>query len=117
MSDIHVDATHHLKSLLSSFVYTPAYTCSHILTNEHDPHHYDVVRLHEIVQLLEARKNQMLSTREKKKEKEKEKERKSNKKRRSKRETVGIKEGLRGHLKGFRGISDFFVGFLFDKGF
>ena len=34
---------HHLKSLLSSFVYTPAYTCSHILTNEHDPHHYDVV--------------------------------------------------------------------------
>ena len=35
---------HHLKSLLSSFVYTPAYTCSHILTNEHDPHHYDVVK-------------------------------------------------------------------------
>ena len=33
---------HHLKSFLSSFVYTPAYTCSHILTNEHDPHHYDV---------------------------------------------------------------------------
>ena len=35
---------HHLKSFLSSFVYTPAYTCSHILTNEHDPHHYDVVK-------------------------------------------------------------------------
>ena len=38
---------HHLKSLLSSFVYTPAYTCSHILTNEHDPHHYDVVMVAE----------------------------------------------------------------------
>ena len=33
---------HHLKSFLSSFVYTPAYTCSHTLTSEHDPHHYDV---------------------------------------------------------------------------
>ena len=34
---------HHLSSLFSSsFVYTPAYTCSHTLTSEHDPHHYDV---------------------------------------------------------------------------
>ena len=35
---------HHIISSLFSvpFVYTPAYTCSHILTNEHDPHHYDV---------------------------------------------------------------------------
>ena len=33
---------HHLESFLSSFVSTPAYTCSHILTNEHDPHHNDV---------------------------------------------------------------------------
>ena len=30
---------HHLKSFFSPFVYTPAYTCSYILTNEHDPHH------------------------------------------------------------------------------
>ena len=33
---------HHLKSFLSSFVYTPAHTCCHTLTSEHDPHHYDV---------------------------------------------------------------------------
>ena len=33
---------HRLKSFLSSFVYTPVYTCSHTLTSEHEPHHYDV---------------------------------------------------------------------------
>ena len=38
---------HHLKSLLQFLVYTPAYTCSHILTNEHDPHHHDVVMVAE----------------------------------------------------------------------
>ena len=42
MSDIHVDTTS--SQVFPQFlVYTPAYTCSHILTNEHDPHHYDVV--------------------------------------------------------------------------
>ena len=29
--------SHHLKSFFSSFVYTPAYTCSHIFTSVHDP--------------------------------------------------------------------------------
>ena len=45
---------HHLKSLLSSFVFSPAYTCSHILTNEHDPHHYDVVKLRAFWKLMNS---------------------------------------------------------------
>ena len=36
MSDIHVDTTSS-QVFLSSFVYTPAYSCSRILTSEHVP--------------------------------------------------------------------------------